>query len=70
MISSEVQAVARAIAATATHHPSVLQKVVPMFVGMTALAHREMLLFVLDLEMEHLERPPQSPEIESTSCSD
>ena len=70
MIGSEVQAVAKAIAATAAHHPGVLQKVVPMFVGMTALAHREMLLYVLDLEMERLERPPQSSETESTSCSD
>ena len=41
-----------------------------MFVGMTALAHREMLLYVLDLEMARLDRPPQSPETESTSCSD
>jgi len=70
MISSEIQVVARAIAETATHHPGVLQKVVPMFVGMTALAHREMLLYVLDIEMAYLDRPPYSPEIESTSCSD
>ena len=70
MISSEVQAVAKAIVATAVHHPGVLQKVVPMFVGMTALAHREMLLYVLDLEMAHLDRPSQSPETESTSCRD
>ena len=58
MISSEIQLVARAIAETATHHPGVLQKVVPMFVGMTALAHREMLLYVLDIEMAYLDRPP------------
>jgi len=70
MISSEIQVVARAIAETATHHPGVLQKVVPMFVGMTALGHREMLLYVMGLEMEFLDRPPQSPEAESTSCSD
>ena len=70
MIGSEVQAIAKAIAATAAHYPGVLMKVVPMFVGMTALAHREMLLYVLDLEMAHLDRPPQSPETESTSCSD
>jgi hypothetical protein len=70
MIGSEIQAVAKAIAATAAHHPGVLQMLVPMFVGMTALAHREMLLYVLDLEMAHLDRPPQSPETESTSCSD
>jgi len=70
MIGSEIQAVAKAIVATAAHHPGVLQKVVPVFVGMTALAHREMLLYVLDLEMPRLDRPPQSPETESTSCSD
>lgn len=55
MISSEIQVVARAIAETATHHPGVLQKVVPMFVGMTALGHREMLLYVMGLEMEFLD---------------